>query len=131
VVPRQLPAGAAFFTGREAELKQLDALLGPAGLNGGEDGPGGAVVISAVAGMAGVGETALAVHWARQVAGRFPDGQLYVNLRGYDPGAAVNPEEVAGWFLAALGVPASQIPADVPVRCGAGRTAACWPGGGC
>jgi len=87
VVPRQLPAGAAFFTGREAELKELDALLGQAGLGNGGDGEGGPVVISAVAGMAGVGKTALAVHWARTVAGRFPDGQLYVNLRGYDPEA--------------------------------------------
>jgi tetratricopeptide (TPR) repeat protein/transcriptional regulator with XRE-family HTH domain len=130
VVPRQLPAGAAFFTGREAELKQLDELLGQAGLGdgeaglgGGEEGPGGAVVISAVAGMAGVGKTALAVHWARKVAGRFPDGQLYVNLRGYDAeGAAVTPEEVTGWFLVALGVPASQIPADAPARGGLYRS---------
>jgi tetratricopeptide (TPR) repeat protein/transcriptional regulator with XRE-family HTH domain len=122
VVPRQLPAGAAFFAGREAELKQLDALLGQAA-GGGPDEPGGAVVISAVAGMAGVGKTALAVHWARQVAGRFPDGQLYVNLRGYDAaGAAVTPEEVAGWFLAALGVPASQIPADAQAQCGLYRS---------
>ena len=123
VVPRQLPAGVAFFAGREAELKQLDALLGQAGLNGGEDGPGGAVVISAVAGMAGVGKTALAVHWTRQVAGRFPDGQLYVNLRGYDAeGAPVTPEEVTGWFLAALGVPAAQIPADAQARSGLYRS---------
>ena len=122
VVPRQLPAGAAFFAGREAELKQLDALLGQAA-GGGLDEPGGAVVISAVAGMAGAGKTALAVHWARNVAGRFPDGQLYVNLRGYDAeGAAVNPEEVSGWFLTALGVPASQIPADAPARCGLYRS---------
>ena len=122
VVPRQLPAGAAFFAGREAELKQLDALLGQAA-GGGPDEPGGAVVISAVAGMAGVGKTALAVHWARNVAARFPDGQLYVNLRGYDAeGAAVNPEEVTGWFLTALGVPASQIPADAPARCGLYRS---------
>ena len=122
VVPRQLPAGAAFFAGREAELKQLDALLGQAA-GGGPDEPGGAVVISAVAGMAGVGKTALAVHWARNVAGRFPDGQLYVNLRGYDAeGAAVTPEEVTGWFLTALGVPASQIPADAPARCGLYRS---------
>ena len=92
VVPRQLPAGAAFFAGREAELKQLDELLDQADGEGEADGPGGAVVISAVAGMAGVGKTTLAVHWARRVAGRFPDGQLYVNLRGYDAeGAAVNP----------------------------------------
>ncbi len=122
VVPRQLPAGAAFFAGREAELKQLDALLGQAA-GGGPDEPGGAVVISAVAGMAGVGKTALAVHWARNVAGRFLDGQLYVNLRGYDAeGAAVTPEEVTGWFLTALGVPASQIPADAPARCGLYRS---------
>jgi hypothetical protein len=53
------------------------------------------------------------VHSARRVAGRFPDGQLYVNLRGYDAeGAAVTPEEVTGWFLVALGVPTGQIPAN-------------------
>ena len=117
VVPRQLPAGAGFFAGREAELKELDALLDQAG------GEGGAVVISAVAGMAGVGKTALAVQWARKVAGRFPDGQLYVNLRGYDTeGAAVTAEEVAGWFLVALGVPAGQIPADAQARSGLYRS---------
>ena len=126
VVPRQLPAGAAFFAGRDAELKQLDELLDQAGPGGGEDGPdepGGAVVISAVAGMAGVGKTALAVHWARRVSGRFPDGQLYVNLRGYDAGgAAVTAEEVTGWFLVALGIPAGQIPSDVQARCGLYRS---------
>ncbi len=84
VVPRQLPAGAGFFAGREAELKQLDELLDRATGQSAADEPGGAVVISAVAGMAGVGKTALAVHWARRVAGRFPDGQLHVNPRGYD-----------------------------------------------
>src|SRR5206468_6340822 len=123
VVPRQLPAGAGFFAGGEAELKELDALLDQAGLGDGGDEDGRAVVISAVAGMPGVGKTALAVHWARRVAGRFPDGQLYVNLRGYDPeGAAVTPEEAAGWFLAALGVPAAQIPADGQARCGLYRS---------
>ena len=123
VVPRQLPAGAAFFAGRQTELKQLDALLDQAGGEDGPDGPGGAVVISAVAGMAGVGKTALAVHWARSVAGQFPDGQLYVNLRGYDAeGAVVTAEEVTGWFLVALGVPASQIPAAAPARCGLYRS---------
>ena len=122
VVPRQLPAGAGFFTGREAELKQLDELLDRAGLPDGADGnggPSGAVVTS---GMAGVGKTALAVHWARKVAGRFPDGQLYVNLHGYGPGAAVTPEGATGWFLAALGVPAAQIPADAQARCGLYRS---------
>ena len=124
MVPRQLPAGAAFFAGREAELKQLDELLDQAGREGADaDEPGGAVVISAVAGMAGVGKTALAVHWARRAAGRFPDGQLYVNLRGYDAeGAAVTAEEVTGWFLVALGIPAGQIPADAQARCGLYRS---------
>ena len=123
VVPRQLPAGAAFFAGREAELKQLGELLDQADGEGAADEAGGAVVISAVAGMAGVGKTALAVHWARKVAGRFPDGQLYVNLRGYDAeGAPVTPEEVTGWFLAALGVPAFQIPAEAQARCGLYRS---------
>jgi len=123
LVPRQLPAGAGFFAGREAELKELNALLGQAGGEDGADEQSGAVVISAVAGMAGVGKTALAVHWARRVAGRFPDGQLYVNLRGYDAeGAAVTPEEVTGWFLLALGVPAGQIPADAQARSGLYRS---------
>ena len=123
IVPRQLPGGVGFFAGREAELKQLDTLLDQADGGAEPDGPGGAVVISAVAGMAGVGKTALAVHWARRVAGRFPDGQLYVNLRGYDTeGAAVTAEEVTGWFLVALGVPAAQLPADAQARCGLYRS---------
>ena len=123
VPPRQLPSGAAFFAGREAELKELDALLDRVGAGAGADEPGGAVVISAVAGMAGVGKTALAVHWARRVSDRFPDGQLYVNLRGYDTeSAAVTPEEVTGWFLAALGVPPFQIPPDAQARFGLYRS---------
>lgn len=125
VVPRQLPAGAGFFAGREAELKELDALLDEAGLTDdeqGDDGLSGTVVISAVAGMAGVGKTALAVHWARKVASRFPGGQLYVNLRGFDTGPAVTPAEAAGWFLVALGVPAAQIPAAAQARFGLYRS---------
>ncbi|HEY2305047.1 MAG TPA: helix-turn-helix domain-containing protein [Streptosporangiaceae bacterium] len=94
-------------------------LAGPAELDGGD---GGTVVISAVAGMAGVGKTALAVHWARKVAHRFPGGQLYVNLCGYDPGPAVAPQEAAGWFLTAMGVPAEQIPAQAQARFGLYRS---------
>ena len=116
MVPRQLPARPGFFAGREAELKELDELLDRVG------GDRGAVVISAVAGMAGVGKTALAVHWAQRAVGRFADGQLYVNLRGYDAGPAVAPEEAAGWFLAALGVSAFQVPADAQARFGLYRS---------
>jgi tetratricopeptide (TPR) repeat protein/transcriptional regulator with XRE-family HTH domain len=104
-VPRQLPADVAAFTGRETELAELDFLLPGAG-------PAGPVVISAVSGTAGVGKTALAVRWAHQVADAFPDGQLYVNLRGYDPGRPVPAAEALAGFLRALGVPDADIPLD-------------------
>ena len=77
--PAQLPAALAGFVGRDGALAELDALALAAG------GPA-TVVISALSGTPGVGKTALAVHWAHRVADRFPDGQLYVNLRGFDPG---------------------------------------------
>jgi tetratricopeptide (TPR) repeat protein len=116
-VPRQLPAGVGHFTGRDMELKALDELLDPPGHRESR------VTVAAVRGMAGVGKTALAVHWARTVADRFADGQLYVNLRGFDPdGAPVTPEEVTGWFLAALGVPGPAIPADAQARAALYRT---------
>jgi tetratricopeptide (TPR) repeat protein len=113
VVPRQLPAYTTHFVGRSAELAALTSVLdgaaaGPAG--GGGAGP---VVISAVGGMAGIGKTALALHWAHQVAGRFPGGQLYVNLRGFDPAdAPVAPAEAVRGFLDALGVDPARIPVD-------------------
>jgi hypothetical protein len=72
------------------------------------------VVISVIDGTAGIGKAALAVHWAHQVADRFPDGQLYVNLRGFDPaGTPVTPTEAIRGFLGALGVPSAQVPAGV------------------
>jgi tetratricopeptide (TPR) repeat protein len=105
VVPRQLPAAVRNFAGRAAELAMLDALANEVY----EDGR--TVVISAIDGTAGVGKTALAVYWAHSVADRFPDGQLYVNLRGFDPeGAAVAPAEAVRGFLDALAVPADQVP---------------------
>src|SRR5262249_3197238 len=82
--PAQLPRDVAGFAGRSQHLARLDALLAAAGA-----GEPTAVMISAVSGTAGVGKTALAVHWAHRIAGRFPDGQLYVNLRGFDPGGQV------------------------------------------
>jgi len=103
-VPAQLPADVYGFAGRSEQLARLDALLA-------SDEQPTAVVISAVSGTAGVGKTALAVHWAHRVRDQFPDGQLYVNLRGFDPtGQVMAPAEAVRGFLDALGVPAERIP---------------------
>ncbi|MEV4141711.1 tetratricopeptide repeat protein, partial [Dactylosporangium sp. NPDC049742] len=110
-VPRQLPADVPAFTGRAARLADLDAVLA---------GAGPRVVL--IAGTAGVGKTALAVHWAHRVADRFPDGQLYVDLRGYDPGRPVDPGDALAGFLRGLGVPASGIPAATDERAARYRT---------
>ncbi|MET8263560.1 BTAD domain-containing putative transcriptional regulator [Micromonospora arida] len=99
-VAAQLPPPVPTFTGRDAELAALDALVDR----------GGAVVVS---GTAGVGKTALAVHWAHRAAERFPDGQLYVNLRGFDPAATpTEPARALHGFLEALGVPVARMPRD-------------------
>ncbi len=88
---RQLPPDIAAFVGRTDQLAELDR-------------PGGTVVISAVSGTAGVGKTALAVHWAHRAQTRFPDGCLYVDLRGYGPEPPLEPAEALTGFLRALGV---------------------------
>jgi NB-ARC domain len=110
-VPRQLPVNVAHFTGRDAELAKLDALL-----THDEAAQPTAMVISAIAGTAGVGKTALVVHWAHRVRNYFPDGQLFVNLRGYDPGPPVSPEQALEEFLRALHVAAERIPAGLEAR---------------
>jgi tetratricopeptide (TPR) repeat protein len=109
--PQQLPAAVACFTGRSTELGTLTGLL--AGRSGARPP---AMVITAIGGTAGVGKTALAVQWAHQVAGRFPDGQLYVNLRGYDPAEPVAAADALAGFLRTLGVPGQQIPDEVEDR---------------
>ncbi len=115
-VPRQLPAGIRHFVGREREQRMLSELLDEAAAG---TGP----VVSALDGMAGVGKTALAVHWARRVADRFPDGQLYVNLRGFDPtGATLTSGRAIRQFLTALDVPGPRIPADLDAQAALYRT---------
>jgi tetratricopeptide (TPR) repeat protein len=103
--PAQLPADAAGFVGRESVLSHLDALTGAGG--------GAVVPVLALTGTAGVGKTALAVHWAHRARPRFPDGQLFVNLRGYAPEPPLRPVDALGGILRALGVPASQVPEDL------------------
>ncbi|HEY7201422.1 MAG TPA: tetratricopeptide repeat protein [Candidatus Dormibacteraeota bacterium] len=105
-VPRQLPADARGFTGRGEHLRRLDALLAD------ERAPT-AVVISAIAGTAGVGKTALAIHWAHRQVDRFPDGQLAVNLGGYGPGPPTSPIQALSLLLRGLGVEGDQVPVDV------------------
>jgi len=108
VVPHTLPAPARYFTGRHAELRTLTALLYA------RTEPGGTVLISAIGGTAGVGKTSLAVYWAHSVADRFPDGQLYVNLRGFDPAEqTMDPGEAVRYFLEALQVPPQRMPATL------------------
>ena len=113
-VPRQLPAPVSGFTGRTDQLARLDQLLTAAAP---EAGPAPTMVISAVSGMAGVGKTTLALHWAHRIADRFPDGQLYLNLRGFDPGdQVVDPADAVRSFLDALQVPAQRIPDGLDAR---------------
>lgn len=107
--PAELPHDAAGFAGRTGELARLHTLLSP------EQGQGSAntVVISAIGGAAGIGKTALAVHWAHQVRNRFPDGQLYVNLHGFDHDRPpLKAGEALELLLRSMGLAASEIPAD-------------------
>ena len=148
-VPRQLPPSNPQFVGREAELGRLDALPGPlperipgpsAGPSPGPSpgpsrgpvppsppplpaGPGARpVTVATIEGTGGVGKSTLALHWAHRVQDRFPDGQLHVNLRGFDSGAPMEPSEALHGFLQALGVAPAAIPAQETVASALLRT---------
>jgi hypothetical protein len=101
VVPRELPGTVAYFTGRAPELAALTALA---------DHEASCIVISASGGTAGVGASSLAVRWANQLAGRFPDGQLYVDLCGHGVAKPTPPGNALAGLLRSLGVPAQDIP---------------------
>jgi tetratricopeptide (TPR) repeat protein len=123
-VPAQLPADAEGFTGRGAELAELSRLLDADRPGGGSRLRAGrtALAICVVSGSAGVGKTALAVRWAHRSRGRFPDGQLYVDLRGYDPDQPVTAASALVGFLTALGVAGQDIPLDLDDRAARFRT---------
>ena len=111
VVPRQLPAATRHFTGRAGPLKALRALAAEAAE------ASHTTVISVIDGTAGIGKTTLALHFAHQATERFPDGQLYVNLRGFDPaGPQMTPVEAIRLFLDALAVPTARIPASLDAQ---------------
>lgn len=112
-VLRQLPADTSLFTGRDGELDRLLALTG----HGGSEGSPGTVVISAIDGMGGIGKTALAVRAAHRLAGRYPDGQLFIDLYGFTQGTAPrDPGDALATLLASLGAPPGQVPGDLAAR---------------
>jgi DNA-binding SARP family transcriptional activator len=116
VPPAQLPADLPSFAGREPELSQVAQLLGPGGACP-------AVAVCAIDGMAGIGKTTFAIHWAHRIAKHFADGQLYLNLHGFDPsGAATAPADALYALLYSLGVPASYIPDGLDARAGLYRS---------
>jgi DNA-binding SARP family transcriptional activator len=109
-VPAQLPHDIPWFTGRATLLAELDDLLAPEA--GGYGAP--AVMISAIEGAAGVGKTALGIRVAHRLSPRFPDGQLYVDLRGYDAQQPpMSPVAALGQFLRALGVAPRSLPVNL------------------
>lgn len=113
-LPAQLPLPPTDFTGRDRELASLHAML--------SGGTPGVMVVSAIAGKPGVGKSALAVRFAHQVASRFPDGQLYVDLRGAAQAERLDPAEVLGQFLRALGLPGRDLPDGTAERAGLFRS---------
>ncbi|WP_327236115.1 tetratricopeptide repeat protein [Streptomyces sp. NBC_01317] len=116
--PRQLPSSPPVFTGRSRELGQLTYALDVQ-----RTSRSSAVVISAIGGIGGVGKTWLALRWAHDNVEHFPDGQLYVNLRGFEPSSAPLPAAVAlRGFLGALGVDPDAVPADLEAQAGLYRS---------
>lgn len=112
-VPAQLPHVTAGFVGRAGELSTLDGLL---------DDHDAEVRVVTVVGTAGVGKTSLIVRWAHRVRDRFPDGQLYTDLRGYGPDQPLSPEHTLAAFLRALGMDGAAIPQDPAERAARFRT---------
>jgi DNA-binding SARP family transcriptional activator len=126
VVPRQLPAPPHMFIGRGRELAALSAALdrrvGQPGRDG-QAGSGGTLMVSVIGGAGGMGKTWLALHWAHQHRDRFPDGQLYVDLRGFDcSGEPVPAEAAMHGFLTALGVGPAAIPSWLEAQAGLYRS---------
>ena len=111
-VPAQLPLDAPGFSGRHDEIRALHAMLPSTRAAG----TGESVPVAVISGTAGVGKTALAIRFGHQVAKRFPDGQLYVNLCGPDPGAPIEPDVALRFFLDAFGVPPHRIAAPLEER---------------
>lgn len=113
--PRDLPADVAGFSGREEQLAGLNRLLDP-------NDDSSSVAVCVISGTAGVGKTALAVHWAHRVSHLFPDGQLYLDMRGYDPDRPLDPSQALGTFLRELGLADAEVPIALVERAAKFRT---------
>ncbi|MFF2518970.1 BTAD domain-containing putative transcriptional regulator [Streptomyces sp. NPDC058086] len=115
--PAQLPVDLPAFVGRAAQLAQVDLMLD------GDDGMPAHVGVAVITGMAGVGKSTFAVHWAHRVASRFPDGQLYINLRGFDPsGLPVSPDRALRTVLESFGSEPISLPQDADALAACYRT---------
>jgi tetratricopeptide (TPR) repeat protein len=110
VVPRELPADVSIFVNRRTELRRLDRLMAAKAAH---PAPAAVVVIT---GSAGVGKTALALHWAHRIRSSFPAGELYANLRGFAEGPAVTADVVLDRFLRDLGIAPRSMPDDLDGR---------------
>ncbi|WCN79326.1 AfsR/SARP family transcriptional regulator [Micromonospora sp. LH3U1] len=105
--PRHLPRDVPGFVGRGADLAALDDVVRVDGVSS------GVTAVCTIGGIGGIGKTALAVHWAHRVASHYPDGQVFVNLRGHGPDSPTRPIDALGQLLRALSVPPERIPLDV------------------
>ncbi|WP_406075978.1 BTAD domain-containing putative transcriptional regulator [Micromonospora sp. NBC_01638] len=107
VPPRHLPRDVPGFVGRVGDLAALDDVVS------GDGASSGVTAVCTIGGIGGIGKTALAVHWAHRVASHYPDGQVFVNLRGHGPDSPTRPIDALGQLLRALNVPPERIPLDV------------------
>jgi tetratricopeptide (TPR) repeat protein len=108
--PAHLPMTVRSFAGRIHEMSYLDSLLAP------RHGGRSKTRLVVVSGAGGVGKTCLVVQWAHRVAARFPDGQIFLNLRGYGPDAPMQVADALAALLTALGVRGADLPLDVDAR---------------
>jgi tetratricopeptide (TPR) repeat protein len=118
LIPSQIPSEPFGFVGRAAEMEVLQSLITPEAGEKHRRCP-----VAVITGTAGIGKTTLAIRFARQVTHLFPDGQLYVNLRGFAPGGTpMVPATALQWFFDALGVPARLVPEAAEARSALLRT---------
>ncbi|MFN0281941.1 MAG: ATP-binding protein [Kineosporiaceae bacterium] len=123
--PAELPADVFAFTGRASQLQILDEYFGPELHD--DDGSSAPAVprppLALLVGLAGVGKTSLAIHWAHHASGRWPDGQLFVDLRGYDPLNPLRPEDALAHVLRGLDIPEQTWPSEPSERAALFRSA--------